>query len=253
MVLGSDFFSLYVLRLDSDHELYTYSIITTESNAQLRFLHDRMPVILENGSEDVGMWLDPRRNEWSEELQALLKPFEGELECYAVSGDVGKVGNDSPSFVVPVGSAENRGNIENFFGAQRGKKDQRRESSRTEVKREHDDDNGDARETTTLVESTEDNAPLPVPELKSESGRTQGSEAGVGESRTAAAPGTQGQKRAMSGPDAAQSPAKKMPKLAAKGASKATRSATSNGSATTKTRSRQGDGSRKITSFFGQK
>lgn len=94
---------------------YTYTIITTDSNAQLRFLHDRMPVVLNQGSQAMRTWLDPGRSEWSQELQALLKPFEGELEVYPVSKDVGKVGNDSPSFIIPVASKENKSNIANFF------------------------------------------------------------------------------------------------------------------------------------------
>ncbi len=62
-----------------DQKHYTYTIITTSSNKQLNFLHTRMPVILENGSEEVRTWLDPKRSTWSKELQSLLKPFEGEL------------------------------------------------------------------------------------------------------------------------------------------------------------------------------
>lgn len=94
---------------------YTYTIITTDSNAQLRFLHDRMPVILNNGSEALRTWLDPARHEWTKELQSLLKPFDGELEVYPVSKDVGKVGNNSPTFIVPLDSKENKSNIANFF------------------------------------------------------------------------------------------------------------------------------------------
>lgn len=99
----------------SEEKNYTYTIITTDSNKQLSFLHDRMPVILENGSEDIRIWLDPSRSEWSKDLQSLLKPYNGELECYPVSKEVGKVGNNSPSFIVPIGSSENKKNIANFF------------------------------------------------------------------------------------------------------------------------------------------
>jgi hypothetical protein len=74
-----------------------------------------MPVILENGSEDVRTWLDPKRYAWSKELQNLLVPFQGELEVYPVSKDVGKVGNNSPNFIIPVASSENKSNIANFF------------------------------------------------------------------------------------------------------------------------------------------
>jgi SOS response associated peptidase (SRAP) len=102
----------------SDEKTYTFTIITTDSNKQLNFLHDRMPVILEPGSEALRTWLDPNRYEWTNELQSLLKPFGGELECYPVNKDVGKVGNNSPSFIIPIDSSENKNNIANFFGNQ---------------------------------------------------------------------------------------------------------------------------------------
>ena len=74
-----------------------------------------MPVILDAGSDAMKMWLDPHRKTWSKELQSLLKPYEGELECYQVPKEVGKVGNNSPDFIVPVDSKENKNNIANFF------------------------------------------------------------------------------------------------------------------------------------------
>jgi hypothetical protein len=109
---------------DSEEKNYTYTIITTDPNKQLGFLHDRMPVIFNPGSEKIRTWLDPQRHEWSNELQSLLEPFDGELEIYPVNKDVGKVGNDSPSFIIPIDSAENKQNIANFFktGNKLGKK-----------------------------------------------------------------------------------------------------------------------------------
>jgi hypothetical protein len=74
-----------------------------------------MPVILNAGSEAMKTWLDPGRKTWSKDLQSLLKPYEGELECYQVPKEVGKVGNNSPDFIVPVDSKENKNNIANFF------------------------------------------------------------------------------------------------------------------------------------------
>ena len=65
--------------IDEEDPLYTYTIITTSAPTSIEFLHDRMPVILENGSEELTAWLDPRKP-WSPELARLLKPFEGELE-----------------------------------------------------------------------------------------------------------------------------------------------------------------------------
>lgn len=102
-------------------EVYTYTVITTRVNAQLAFLHDRMPVILEPGSPVMRAWLDPQSTVWGEELQSILVPFAGALEVYPVTRDVGKVGTDSPMFVVPVDSRENKRNIANFFRAEKPK------------------------------------------------------------------------------------------------------------------------------------
>lgn len=159
-----------------DEKHYTYTIITTDSNKQLSFLHDRMPVILENGSEEVRTWLAPGRSEWSKELQELLKPFQGELECYPVSKEVGKVGNNSPNFVVPVASSENKHNIANFFGnakkaAKSGEqpKQEPKQAVQSAVGMEKMEapeveyDASEKRETMDQNDSTEDNAPLPVP------------------------------------------------------------------------------------------
>ncbi|CEN59868.1 hypothetical protein ASPCAL02309 [Aspergillus calidoustus] len=100
----------------SEEKLYTFTVITTSARSSLSWLHDRMPVILEPNSEAWNAWLDPKRTTWSKELQAALKPYEGDLDCYQVSKEVGKVGNNSPDFIVPVDSKENKSNIANFFG-----------------------------------------------------------------------------------------------------------------------------------------
>lgn len=83
---------------EGEKPLQTYTIITTNSNKQLEFvsililvktlqaeyipqrkLHDRMPVILTT-PEEIALWLDTSNQEWTPELAALLKPFEGKLE-----------------------------------------------------------------------------------------------------------------------------------------------------------------------------
>lgn len=158
----------------SDEKHYTYTIITTDSNKQLSFLHDRMPVILENGSNQIRTWLDPNRSEWSKDLQLLLKPFQGELDCYPVSKDVGKVGNNSPTFIVPVASTENKNNIANFFSNAKtftkGEKEKKQiQIGEEEVKEKGSvvkQEKGEARKTVDCA-STEDNAPMPVPVTES--------------------------------------------------------------------------------------
>ncbi|KAL8990699.1 MAG: hypothetical protein Q9169_008060 [Polycauliona sp. 2 TL-2023] len=154
----------------SEEKHYTYTIITTDSNKQLSFLHDRMPVILENGSDTLRTWLDPTRSEWSKELQSLLKPFDRELECYPVSKEVGKVGNNSPTFIVPVASSENKNNIANFFG--NAKKEAAGKEEKKEIKEEQTEAfkkgleiEHEEQETRSTLDhdGSEDNAPLPVP------------------------------------------------------------------------------------------
>lgn len=129
-----------------------------------------MPVILNNGSEEMFTWLDSNRSEWNKELQSLLKPYEGELECYPVTKEVGKVGNNSPSFIIPVDSSENKQNIANFFGNQKKlAKGQQAEhdvaEEKTEVEKEgvevkHEDDE---KRDTVDAEDEENNAPMPKP------------------------------------------------------------------------------------------
>lgn len=226
-----------------------------------------MPVILNNGSDAIRTWLDPTRTEWSKDLQTLLKPYEGQLECYAVSKDVGKVGNNSPSFLVPIDSAENKNNIANFFGNQRkaarskteehtaSKAEQDLDDSTTQdgnVRVEHDVN--EVRATTDRVGGTEDNAPLPVlvihepqPNDNPKGIKRERSEAELDSDTAAVGPPEKARKAAPSA-----SPVKKANVSPTKTPAKkqGTRSATSNGSAA---KTSKGDGSQKITSFFSNK
>lgn len=49
-------------------------------------------------------------------MQKLVRTFEGELTCYQVTPDVGKVQNDRPDFTEPL--AKKRGTLANMFAAQ---------------------------------------------------------------------------------------------------------------------------------------
>ncbi|KAI9712224.1 MAG: hypothetical protein M1812_006959 [Candelaria pacifica] len=227
----------------SEEKLWTYTIITTDSNPQLRFLHDRMPVILDNGSDDIRTWLDPQRSSWSRELQSLLKPYKGNLEYYPVSKDVGKVGNNSPTFIVPIDSTENKNNIANFFGnaktAAKGKQEkneitkEEEEAQNRGTKVEHED--GEDRKTINQS-TTEDNAPLPVPQ-------NHDSKAGIKHERD----DDDGSDIASKSQKISEtSPTKSIPSTERK-----TRSATSNGTIAKSSPSKT-DGSQKITNFFNK-
>ncbi|GKT90415.1 DUF159 domain protein [Colletotrichum tofieldiae] len=209
---------------DSDDRRYTYTIITTDSNKQLKFLHDRMPVILDPGSKEIKIWLDPKRREWSKELQSLLKPFDGELECYPVSKEVGKVGNNSPSFIIPVASKENKSNIANFFANASTKQKSKASNIEPTV------------ETEVNPEQTQQVKKQPVPDIIAEAAEDTDSQAKVGIKREA--------------PDAHvdEEPPKKMASRASPTKTRQSKiSATSNGS---KIPAKPKDGTQKITKFF---
>ena len=223
----------------SDDKVYTYTIITTDSNKQLNFLHDRMPVILENGSSEMWNWLDPKRTKWNKELQSLLIPFKGELECYPVVKDVGKVGNNSHDFVVPAASTENKNNIANFFA--NTKKPGQSSGSALDTKKDATknpeikiESNKDERITTDPPRS-EDNAPIPKPDSSPERGVKRSLDE---KDEGIASPETKTNPTANSSPSRTASPIKK--KL---------RSSTSNGTAPNV---KSGAGNQRITSFFSK-
>ncbi|HKJ33794.1 MAG TPA: SOS response-associated peptidase [Balneolales bacterium] len=85
---------------DKKEVIYSYTIITTEANALLQPLHDRMPVILEKKNYDH--WLDPV-NSNTDDLLSLLKPYPTErMAIYRVSQDVNEARNNGPELIQPV-------------------------------------------------------------------------------------------------------------------------------------------------------
>ena len=233
---------------ETEGGLYTYTIVTTESCKTLQFLHDRMPVIFEPGGEELWRWLDPARREWSAELQGVLKPFEGELEVYPVSSEVGRVGNDSPSFVIPVASRENKGNIANFFAKAGGKKEGEVKGEKA-VKGEE-------------LEQTGDGVPgTPAKGVK----READSSAAKGEppakkaaSFKAVSPAKGVKREADSSPAKGEPPAKKAASKAVsptkeRAPARGKISATSNAGRSPIKAKGKADGSQKITKFFGNR
>jgi len=81
-----------------DGELTTCTIITTEPNALMAGIHNRMPVIL--GPDEAEKWLDPEQR--PEALLRLLTPCPVELmEAIQVSSLVNNVRNDGPELIEP--------------------------------------------------------------------------------------------------------------------------------------------------------
>jgi putative SOS response-associated peptidase YedK len=86
---------------DGAEPIESYTIITTAANEMMAKIHDRMPVIL--AEQDHAAWLDPK-NEKTDALQALLKPFPSEeMRAYPVGTRVNNVKNDGPELIEPAG------------------------------------------------------------------------------------------------------------------------------------------------------
>jgi len=216
-----------------------------------------MPVILENGTEQIRTWLDPQRFEWSKELQSLLKPYEGELDCYPVSKDVGKVGNNSPTFIIPVASSENKKNIANFFSnastpapTKKGEQDSKvvkTESQETDQKHPREPEES---RVTVDEPGTEDNAPVPIPALDATAvGVKREREVDEDEEETSGPP-TKMPKGNSNVAGQTPSPVKGTDKTRS---ARKTRSATSNGTATKRSPAKSREGSqRAITNFFNK-
>jgi putative SOS response-associated peptidase YedK len=79
-------------------EIRTCTILTTEANAVVGEIHERMPVIVAPDAYDV--WLDPSSKR--DELTGLLAPYpEDEMEAYPVSRFVNSPSNNDPRCVEP--------------------------------------------------------------------------------------------------------------------------------------------------------
>lgn len=86
---------------DSEQELYSVTILTTDANSLMDPIHDRMPVILQE--EDESGWLSGD----SEERKSLCRPYGADdLEAYTITTAVNNPGNDSASVIDPQGTEQ---------------------------------------------------------------------------------------------------------------------------------------------------
>lgn len=83
----------------------TVTIVTTDANAKLCPIHNRMPVILPH--EDHELWLDPAND--ASDCQKLLKPYPVEpMAFYRVEPFVNNVRNDDARCIEPLKIAKGR-------------------------------------------------------------------------------------------------------------------------------------------------
>jgi putative SOS response-associated peptidase YedK len=86
-------------------ELYSFTIITTEPNALLRPIKNRMPVIYDR--EMGAQWLGQSFGDQSMILAAVLRPWPSELmEVHEVSTLVNSPKNDTAECIQPVSSIQ---------------------------------------------------------------------------------------------------------------------------------------------------
>ncbi len=79
---------------EAGNSIESCTILTTEANALLKDIHDRMPVIL--SPDDYDLWLDPGVTDPAR-VADLLKHFDARLmRVYPVSSTVNSVKNDNP-------------------------------------------------------------------------------------------------------------------------------------------------------------
>jgi putative SOS response-associated peptidase YedK len=85
-------------------EIDTGAILTTQANAQIAHIHDRMPVVIK--PEDRDAWLDCVTNE-PRDVTPMLRPVEPDFfEAIPVSDKVNKVANGGPEIQEEVAPLE---------------------------------------------------------------------------------------------------------------------------------------------------
>lgn len=82
------------------NKLVTFTIITTEANAMMSKIHNRMPVILRQEDEDIWLANEPLE---PEELARISRPFPARvMEAYEVSTAVNNPTNDFEDIIRPI-------------------------------------------------------------------------------------------------------------------------------------------------------
>lgn len=94
-----------------DEWIRSCTIITTDSNAFMQPIHNRMPVMLTREAEDI--WMDNYVNDLAE-LAELLVPYPpSEMVAYRVSALVNHARNETLQCIVPVSDEPTQGRLIN--------------------------------------------------------------------------------------------------------------------------------------------
>ncbi|KAL0573329.1 hypothetical protein V5O48_008627 [Marasmius crinis-equi] len=132
---------------------WTFTIVTTAANKDFEWLHERQPVILTSQSA-LEKWLDTSPQTWTSELSKMVQPYSDsnvplEWFCsllpvpllftylrdfsYQVPKEVGKVGTESPSYIVPI--SQRKDGIQAMFSKQKLSQSKNPEPKSSPIKR----------------------------------------------------------------------------------------------------------------------
>nr|CAB3498919.1 unnamed protein product [Digitaria exilis] len=115
-----DHFRMYYLTFASREIIHTFTILTTRASTSLKWLHDRMPVILGDNAS-VNIWL----NDASVKLEEITAPYEGaDLVWYPVTPAMGKTSFDGPECIKEMHTGPREKPISNFFTKKSSAEDQ---------------------------------------------------------------------------------------------------------------------------------
>lgn len=85
-------------------EIDTACIMTTDANAEIASIHDRMPVVIQ--PQDFDRWLDARKYRAEDVMSLLHPPPDGFFEAIAVGPRINAAANDDASLQEPLPPAE---------------------------------------------------------------------------------------------------------------------------------------------------
>jgi putative SOS response-associated peptidase YedK len=123
----------------------SFSIITVQPSEDIKWLHNRMPAILQ-GPEEVRLWLDATKPFAS--VKSLIRPFKvGGLQWWPVTENIGKLGYQAEDCAKPVELVKGNKSITSFFA-----KKPKPEASGTETCDETENPEGAAKKTSDTTE-----------------------------------------------------------------------------------------------------
>jgi putative SOS response-associated peptidase YedK len=85
---------------DGKAPVTSFAIVTTEPAKSIRYVHQRMPLVLDEAQFDTWMRDTP------DEAAALMRPYAGELEAWEVSSRINKPQNNDAALIEPLATGK---------------------------------------------------------------------------------------------------------------------------------------------------